>query len=388
MKVCPICQASFAEGFVFCPRDAERLVPFDLRAQLRARQLECNFLLEAESFTQRLWRVLREAWRDLRADPRAFCTAFWRGEGSSRRRKQMLQAGVALGLIAYCVVVTGLMLIGLQVTTTAEALAEKNMAPDADERSVRIVFPVQSISKSDFTRGRNGHLGGSLPQPQRAQGGGGNQGNQASSASRGAPPASLNQPLLAPNLDLPKLSHPDLIMPATVLADPRSMPLHLPLGDVSGVPAPPSAGRGLKNGIGDDGTGPGAGSGNGPGAGPGRDGGIGGNRFTPPGGRTTGVGDNGDIPMATSHLSPRILYKEKARYSEEARQQKVQGPVILLATFTADGRITDIRVVRGQPYGLTEEAIQAAKRIRFQPALQNGVAVTVRAHLEYNFALY
>ena len=92
--------------------------------------------------------------------------------------------------------------------------------------------------------------------------------------------------------------------------------------------------------------------------------------------------------MADARLRPTILYREKARYTEEARQQKVQGAVVLLATFTAGGQIADIRVVRGQPFGLTEEAIQAAKRIRFQPASENGVPVTVRAHLEYNFALY
>jgi hypothetical protein len=43
---------------------------------------------------------------------------------------------------------------------------------------------------------------------------------------------------------------------------------------------------------------------------------------------------------------------------------------------------------RGLPCGLTEAAIEAAKRIRFQPALRNGAPVSVRAQLEYNFALY
>jgi TonB family protein len=82
------------------------------------------------------------------------------------------------------------------------------------------------------------------------------------------------------------------------------------------------------------------------------------------------------------------VYKEKARYTEEARQQQIQGTVILRATFSADGRITDIRVVRGLPNGLTENAIVAAQRIRFQPALNNGVPITVRASLEFNFTLY
>ena len=87
-------------------------------------------------------------------------------------------------------------------------------------------------------------------------------------------------------------------------------------------------------------------------------------------------------------MRPTIVYKEKARYTEAARQNQVQGTVVLRATFSADGRITDIRVVRGLPMGLTENAIMAAQRIRFQPAIRNGVPITVHASLEFNFALY
>lgn len=106
------------------------------------------------------------------------------------------------------------------------------------------------------------------------------------------------------------------------------------------------------------------------------------------GGPTTGVGDREGLPMATGAMRPTILYREKARYTEDARDQKTQGSVILLATFTADGRITDIRALKSLPHGLTEEAIKVAQRIRFHPAFKNGVAVTVQARLEYNFALY
>jgi TonB family protein len=56
--------------------------------------------------------------------------------------------------------------------------------------------------------------------------------------------------------------------------------------------------------------------------------------------------------------------------------------------FTADGRIDSIRVVRGLPDGLTEKAIEAAKRIRFQPAVKNGAPVSVRGQLEFSFNLY
>lgn len=88
------------------------------------------------------------------------------------------------------------------------------------------------------------------------------------------------------------------------------------------------------------------------------------------------------------NLKPTILYREKAKYTEEARQQRVQGAVLLSVVFGADGRLRDLRVVRGLPHGLTETSIEAANRIRFHPALQNGKPVSVRATLEFNFALY
>jgi TonB family protein len=57
-----------------------------------------------------------------------------------------------------------------------------------------------------------------------------------------------------------------------------------------------------------------------------------------------------------------ITFKEKARYTEIARINKVQGRVLLSAVFTEDGRVTSIRVVQGAPDGLTRRAIEAAQK--------------------------
>jgi Gram-negative bacterial TonB protein C-terminal len=53
-----------------------------------------------------------------------------------------------------------------------------------------------------------------------------------------------------------------------------------------------------------------------------------------------------------------------------------------------NGSITDIRVIRGLPDGLTEKAIEAAKKIRFIPAMCEGAPVSVRGSLEFVFNLY
>jgi TonB family protein len=92
-------------------------------------------------------------------------------------------------------------------------------------------------------------------------------------------------------------------------------------------------------------------------------------------------------PMSSS-LRPKILYKEKAQYTQEAKDNKVEGQVVLNVVFGSDGQLGDIEVIRGLPHGLTEKAIMAAKQIRFEPAVKDGQPVSVRGNLEFMFNLY
>jgi TonB family protein len=92
-------------------------------------------------------------------------------------------------------------------------------------------------------------------------------------------------------------------------------------------------------------------------------------------------------PMDSS-MRPKILYREKARYTREARDNKVEGTVVLSVVFGVDGQISDINVIRGLPHGLTENAIVAAKKIRFEPAIKDGQPVSVRGTIEFSFNLY
>jgi TonB family protein len=99
-------------------------------------------------------------------------------------------------------------------------------------------------------------------------------------------------------------------------------------------------------------------------------------------------GDGDGVEVARGSLRPTITYREKAKYTEEARQHNLQGTVVLSVIFGADGGLHNIRVLRGLPDGLTEKAIEAARNIRFRPAVRNGVPISVRMTLEFNFALY
>jgi TonB family protein len=390
MKVCPQCQASFEEGYVYCPHDETQLQQYDLRAALRRRQQqELNLLLPALSFPQRLQRELGFAAKELRRHPLLFLRELLRGEGNPRQRLYLLQSGAAVAVMAYAFVVVALVLWGVAYGIPTKQVDAAPKPPPFDE-TVKLIMPVMPRPKTEAARASNGHLGGSLPEPQKAKGGGSSGQNELTPASQGARPhALLKDQVVLPDVHPPKISDAKLIVTPHVFADPKLVKATLGQLGLSDAPiAPPSAGKGKGGSIGNEqGTGVGN-KGNGPGFGNGRDGNTGGDARRDGGGDPTGTGDREGIPMASGSMRPTILYREKARYTEEARRQKIQGSVILLATFTADGRLTNIRVLKGLPEGLTQEAIKAAQHIRFNPATRNGAAVTVQARLEYNFSLY
>jgi len=79
--------------------------------------------------------------------------------------------------------------------------------------------------------------------------------------------------------------------------------------------------------------------------------------------------------------------KPKPSYTNDARNNGVEGTVILRAVLSKTGRVENILVFAGLPYGLTEQAIKVARKIRFVPAMKDGKAVSMWIQLEYNFSL-
>lgn len=89
-----------------------------------------------------------------------------------------------------------------------------------------------------------------------------------------------------------------------------------------------------------------------------------------------------------STARPIVIHREKARYTEEARAAKIQGTVLLSLKFQSDGTITDINVIQGLEGGLNEEAIIAARKIVFLPAVKNGKFISGASRAEFQFRLY
>lgn len=85
--------------------------------------------------------------------------------------------------------------------------------------------------------------------------------------------------------------------------------------------------------------------------------------------------------------APRIISTVKPFYPPRALGEQVQGKVRVQAVFGADGRVRDIRVVRGLGYGLDEAAVQAVRQIRFKPATRDGVPVAAMMTFTVSFGI-
>ena len=82
-----------------------------------------------------------------------------------------------------------------------------------------------------------------------------------------------------------------------------------------------------------------------------------------------------------------ILSKPRPDYTEEGRKLRIDGEVRLEVVFTTDGQVHVVRVLQGLGYGLDEQAMKAAARIKFKPALHEGQPVDSTAVVHIIFQL-
>ncbi|HLW97979.1 MAG TPA: TonB family protein [Candidatus Acidoferrales bacterium] len=83
-----------------------------------------------------------------------------------------------------------------------------------------------------------------------------------------------------------------------------------------------------------------------------------------------------------------ILDKPRPEYTAEARALKLEGDVIISVVFKVNGEIQILGVVKGMGHGLDENAIRAAQKIKYKPAISNGQPVDfpARVHIEFQLA--
>jgi len=115
-------------------------------------------------------------------------------------------------------------------------------------------------------------------------------------------------------------------------------------------------------------------------------------------------------PAASNHISPEAIPKEPGvivmgsgqvegmerpscitctapKYTEAGRRARFMGTIIMSALVTADGQVTSVYVMRGVPFGLTEEAVATVKGWKLKPATKDGQEVPARVEFTTTFRL-
>lgn len=89
-------------------------------------------------------------------------------------------------------------------------------------------------------------------------------------------------------------------------------------------------------------------------------------------------------------LSAKLKFLSKGRpsYSNTARKLNIKGTVSLAVVFKADKTIGPILVLKGLPGGLTNNAVNAAQTIKFEPEKRDGIAVDVIRTVVFKFSIY
>jgi protein TonB len=81
-----------------------------------------------------------------------------------------------------------------------------------------------------------------------------------------------------------------------------------------------------------------------------------------------------------------LIRKVRPIYPEIAKAARVSGTVVLAATITRDGFVTNLQVVSG-PQMLRQAAIDAVRDWRYRPYLLNNQPMEVQTTIDVDFNL-
>ena len=79
---------------------------------------------------------------------------------------------------------------------------------------------------------------------------------------------------------------------------------------------------------------------------------------------------------------PKVLEAVNPEYTAEARAAAVEGNVVLDLTVCEMGEVKDVKVVEPLSHGLTEAAVAAARKWKFEPPKDGDVVVRITLKFE------
>jgi TonB family protein len=81
-----------------------------------------------------------------------------------------------------------------------------------------------------------------------------------------------------------------------------------------------------------------------------------------------------------------LVSKVNPMYPPDARDQRIQGVVLLQATIDKEGNVASLQLISGHPL-LAPAAIEAVKQWKYRPYLLNGNPLEVNTQIQVNFTL-
>ena len=95
----------------------------------------------------------------------------------------------------------------------------------------------------------------------------------------------------------------------------------------------------------------------------------------------------GTRAIAGDVLRPEKIYAPQPPYTEEARQARITGVVLLQAIVDIFGNVTNVKIRKNLPAGLGDSAVDTVLTWKFRPATLDGDPVPVYFNFTINFSL-
>jgi TonB family protein len=98
--------------------------------------------------------------------------------------------------------------------------------------------------------------------------------------------------------------------------------------------------------------------------------------------------DNEGSPLKKiggSVSAPLVIYQVDPEMTQEARDLKFRGFVLVNLIVNAKGVPENVHILRGVGLGLDERAVEAVRQYRFRPAMENGQPVSVELNIQVNY---
>ena len=107
---------------------------------------------------------------------------------------------------------------------------------------------------------------------------------------------------------------------------------------------------------------------------------------SPPDSAPDSAPDSGPASVPAGNFErPKLLHEMPPRYPARAWDEQIEGDVVLLLTVDETGAVTEAEVVQPAGHGFDEEALRAARTLRFTPARVDGVATPVKIRYTFRF---